>query len=69
MKRLINVESMVDNALCTGCSRCVLFCPHGYISLKQGNLGFPVPHIENCDGCGICIKSCPFSDEFSEEED
>jgi len=66
--RLNNVSIMVDSATCTGCSRCALFCPYGYITLKQGDLGFLVPYIEKCVGCGTCIKSCPFSDEFDEEQ-
>ena len=68
MGRLNNVSIMVDSATCTGCSRCTLFCPYGYITLKQGDLGFLVPYIEKCVGCGTCIKSCPFSDEFDEEQ-
>ena len=63
-----NVKIMVDTYCCTGCSRCILFCPNGYISMVQGDLGFPVPHIEECDYCGQCLKSCPFSDEFTEED-
>ncbi len=63
-----NVQEMVDNYRCTGCTRCVLFCPKGYITVKQGDLGFPVPSIEKCDNCGVCIRSCPFSDEYDESE-
>lgn len=63
-----NVKLMVDTYTCTGCSRCIPFCPHGYISMKQGDLGFPVPYIEKCYDCGQCIKSCPFSTEFNEDE-
>lgn len=63
-----NIMKMVDTYTCTGCSLCILFCPNGYISMKQGDLGFPVPYVEKCNNCGKCIKSCPFSDEFNEDE-
>lgn len=63
-----NVREMVDNLLCTGCSRCVLFCPHGFITMKTGDLGFPVPYIGQCKDCGACIRACPFSDLYDENE-
>ena len=63
-----NVKTMVDSYKCTGCSRCALVCPYGYVSHKDGELGFPVPHIDECKNCGLCLKSCPFSDEYNEDE-
>jgi len=35
---------------------------------KDGELGFPVPHMDECENCGLCLKSCPFSDEYNEDE-
>ena len=64
-----NVSEMVEQYLCTGCCRCVAFCPNGYITVKKGELGFPVPDVQKCDDCGACIKSCPFLNEFSEENE
>lgn len=64
-----NVQQIVDTKRCTGCSRCELFCRYGFISLKDGDLGFPIPVIEKCNDCGACIKSCPFSDEYDEDDD
>jgi len=66
---MTNVKVMVDNYKCTGCTRCALFCPYGCISFTSGDLGFPVPHIEECNNCGVCIKSCPWSDEFDKGND
>ena len=63
-----NVAEIVDNLLCTGCSRCVLFCPNGYITMRKGDLGFPVPHVAKCNDCGACIRACPFIDLYDEEE-
>ncbi len=64
-----NVKIIADNYCCTGCGRCELFCPYGHISLKNGDLGFPVPFIEECKDCGECVKSCPWSDEYSDDEE
>ena len=59
-----NVSEMVESLICIGCGRCVLFCPYGFITMKDGLLGFPVPCVEECNDCGECIKSCPFSGEY-----
>lgn len=37
-----NVNVMVDSYTCTGCGRCILFCPHGYISMIKGDLGWDI---------------------------
>lgn len=66
-----NVMEMVIAGTCTGCSRCVLFCPFNNLTMQNGDLGFPVPHAKNeelCKGCNECIKACPFSDEYGENE-
>jgi heterodisulfide reductase subunit A-like polyferredoxin len=64
-----SVEVMVRNMTCTGCGECYSLCPNGYISVKQGDLGFPVPKIEKCDNCGICLKGCPYSYLLNNDED
>ena len=42
-----NVQVMVKNNKCTGCTIRIGICPYGFISVTDGELGFPVPHIEN----------------------
>ena len=69
MKCLNNIKVIVDDLLCTGCSRCISFCPYGYIALEQGDLSFPVPKVEQCESCGECVKTCPFSNDYIEEDD
>lgn len=67
-----NVMKMVDTYTCTGCCICIAFCPHGNLSMKQGDLGFPVPYVNNnelCNGCNQCIKACPFSEEYEEYDE
>ena len=63
-----NVTIMVDACRCTGCTRCAVACPYGYIYHKSGELGFPSPHMVECKGCGICLRECPFSDYFVDED-
>lgn len=66
-----NVMKTVDEHTCTGCGRCIIFCSHDNLPIKQGDLGFPVPNIKNselCAGCSRCIKACPFFDEFEKDE-
>lgn len=48
-----------------------VFCPLNNLTMKNGTLGSPVPHAKNdelCKGCNECIKACPFSDEYGENE-
>ena len=66
-----NVIKMFNDHTCTGCGNCITFCPYSNLSIKQGDLGFPVPDVKDselCAGCNRCIKACPFSDEFEEDE-
>ena len=65
------VKKMVTLRTCVGCGTCESVCPFGAIEMKDGELGFPIPSIneEKCTDCGECIKNCPFSDENDEDED
>lgn len=43
------------------CGRCARSCPTGAISMVRfddGRRG-PVANLENCIGCGMCVKACP----------
>ncbi|MEM2059017.1 MAG: pyruvate synthase subunit PorD [Thermoproteota archaeon] len=48
---------MVDNAKCTKCWLCWVFCPEGAISLNDN--GFAKINYDYCKGCGICANECP----------
>ncbi len=66
MNRVIEI---VNAGICTGCAMCMSACPYNNITLKKGNLGFPVPQIHNealCKGCKECIKDCPAINESDE---
>jgi NADH:ubiquinone oxidoreductase subunit F (NADH-binding) len=52
------ISYAIDEALCTGCVRCLKECPSGAISGKKKE-----PHTidpAKCDKCGICFEVCEF---------
>jgi|GEM_PF-386278 len=67
-KVIRNVKIMADAGRCTGCARCAAVCPHGYIKMEENKMGFYSPQMEDCEECGLCLKSCPYSDEFDGEK-
>lgn len=49
---------------CYGCGVCVLACPTKIISLRQNEVGFFQPIIEELDSCikcGLCLKTCAYN--------
>ena len=52
-----NVSKITSMGMCVGCGSCNI-CEH--ISLKENELGFPAPVVdEGCINCGKCSKICP----------
>ena len=47
----------VEAELCTGCQRCLEFCPVGAIEMKDNKA---VIDANRCNGCLVCIPACPF---------
>ncbi len=46
-----------DEAKCTNCLFCWIFCPDSSIIVKDAKMvGFDLDH---CKGCGVCAKQCP----------
>ena len=47
---------------CCGCGACALKCPKQAITMRQDNMGFLIPVIDNqlCIDCGLCEKVCSF---------
>jgi Fe-S-cluster-containing hydrogenase component 2 len=41
------------------CNPCVKACPKGAIALEGGINTLPVLDSKKCNGCGLCIPSCP----------
>lgn len=47
--------------LCVGCRACELVCPQKCLRLTENHEGFllPIADESRCNGCQLCIKSCP----------
>lgn len=56
-----NINIILKNNKCTGCSACVHSCPKQAISFTLNSYGFFTPTINNerCVNCGLCITKCP----------
>ena len=64
MLKLRNVDILVIEDRCKGCSFCIEFCPKDVLeeSSKLNVRGVHPPRVkdlENCVGCGICEELCP----------
>ena len=64
MLKLRNVDILVIEDRCKGCSFCIEFCPKDVLeeSRKLNVRGVHPPRVkdlENCVGCGICEELCP----------
>jgi len=65
-----NVQDIVNMGLCTGCSTCYSSCKNGYISFNiNSSKGFPIPSVESCDDCNNCLKVCPVSDLYEDDDE
>ncbi len=47
----------VDAETCTGCRKCINFCPVDAIEMVDNKA---VIDIHRCNGCLVCIPACPF---------
>ena len=64
MLKLRNVDILVIEDRCKGCSFCIEFCPRDVLeeSRKLNVRGVYPPRVkdaEECVGCGICEELCP----------
>ncbi|MBQ7718640.1 MAG: Coenzyme F420 hydrogenase/dehydrogenase, beta subunit C-terminal domain [Clostridia bacterium] len=62
MKDYIKIDNLKD---CCGCGACVNICPCGAIEMKENEMGFFYPEVdeEKCVGCGQCRKVCVFCEK------
>jgi len=55
---LKNVATLkLDQALCTGCGRCVDVCPQQVFALEEKRAR--IAEFDTCMECGACAKNCP----------
>jgi NAD-dependent dihydropyrimidine dehydrogenase PreA subunit len=67
---LKNIQDIVSLGRCIGCGMCYTVCVKGYIEYKKdGGLGFPVPMVVNCDDCGSCLRACPSSELYEDDDE
>lgn len=52
---------VIDDEACTGCGRCVTFCPDGVVKSvdNPGDAREVAIDYRYCKGCGICEVECP----------
>ena len=57
-----NIRPVVDQAVCTGCLQCYMYCPDGTVYKVEGDAGKTLVAIDYdfCKGCGICVTLCKF---------
>ena len=55
------MDVIVEKTKCTGCHACYSACPKNAITMRQDNMGFLYPQIDDdkCVDCGLCKASCP----------
>jgi len=51
-----NLKPILDSEKCTKCNFCWIYCPNGCIERGEK---FTIKY-DNCRGCGVCAKECPF---------
>ena len=62
MKKLANVQDVVDWRMCIGCGACLYICPSENIKLKNYLSEGIRPKVTNsnaCSNCSDCLKVCP----------
>ncbi len=62
--KLRDVDILIIEDRCKGCSYCIKFCPRQVLELdeKLNKIGIHPPRIKDstlCVGCGVCEDICP----------
>jgi NAD-dependent dihydropyrimidine dehydrogenase PreA subunit len=55
MKDVVTLE--LDTGRCTGCSMCIVVCPHAVFELR--NAKATIVDRDACMECGACALNCP----------
>ena len=56
----------ITKEACCGCGACAQICPHHCIEMKEDEMGFLYPAIDesHCVQCGLCEKVCPYLNRY-----
>lgn len=49
----------IDQRLCTGCGRCVNYCPLDVLRLDDKTKKSYIKYLRDCQGCFLCELECP----------
>jgi len=67
----MNIKSISDNLLCSGCGTCNAICNHRAITMKKSpTMGLLFADIDSdkCTDCGLCLSVCPSRNILVEKE-
>ncbi len=67
----MNILSITNNTLCSGCGTCNAICPHDAISMEvtpSMGLLYASLDINKCINCGLCARVCPSATILSEKD-
>ena len=60
LSRTFRVHAVCRTDLCTRCGACCVSCrDSGYQAIAWREGHYPVVDAGRCDGCGLCVESCP----------
>lgn len=54
-----NIQSVVDQGLCTGCGLCAGICPAEAVSMDTSRVPKARIDLDRCSDCGLCTRICP----------
>ena len=68
----MNISSITNQLLCSGCGTCNTICGQKAISMRKSptmGLLYAAIESEKCTDCGLCIKVCPSNNALIEKEE
>jgi NAD-dependent dihydropyrimidine dehydrogenase PreA subunit len=54
----MNLQLVIEEAVCTGCGVCVDSCPTDVIRTRADGKAYAA-YLEDCQACFLCVIDCP----------